>query len=77
VQTTKFFTVDIAKIKGKGDFNCPKCGVKISPDDRTEKSYRILEAIMKQDELDGIMLHCNNCSSQINLTGFRTLSMTR
>jgi DNA-directed RNA polymerase subunit RPC12/RpoP len=77
VQTTRFFTVDIAKIRGKGDFSCPKCGVKISPDDRTEKAYKVLEAIMKQDELDGIVLQCNRCSSQIHLSGFHTLSMTR
>lgn len=77
MQTTKFFTVDIAKIKGKGDFSCPKCGIKISPDDPTEKTYKILEAIMKQDELESIMLQCNACSSQIHLTGFHALSMTR
>jgi DNA-directed RNA polymerase subunit RPC12/RpoP len=77
VQATRLFTVDIAEIRGKGDFSCPKCGVKISPDDRTEKTYRILEARMKQNELDAIMLQCNRCSSQIHLTGFHTLSMTR
>jgi DNA-directed RNA polymerase subunit RPC12/RpoP len=77
LQTGRFFTVDLTKIKGKGDFSCPKCGTKISPDDRTEEAYRILEAQMKGDQLDGIMLRCNKCESQIHLTGFHGLSMTR
>ena len=76
MQTAKLFTIDLTKIAGKGDFNCPKCGVRISPDDRTEKKYRILEAVMKQDELDGVTLQCNRCESQILLTGFHTLSRT-
>ena len=77
MQTSKFFTVDLAKIKGKGDFNCPKCGTKISPNDRTEKSYKILQTHMRGDELDSIMLQCNTCESQIHLTGFLALSITR
>jgi len=49
LQTSKLFRVDLTKIRGKGDFDCPKCGTKISPHDRTEKRYRILEAAMKED----------------------------
>ena len=77
MQTTKFFSIDLTKIKGKGEFKCPKCGVKISPDDKTERNYRILEALMKENQLDSIMLQCGRCESQIHLTGFHTLSMTR
>jgi DNA-directed RNA polymerase subunit RPC12/RpoP len=77
LQTSRFFTVDLTKINGKGDFSCPRCGTKISPDDRSEKVYKILEAHMRGDELDSIMLQCNKCESQIYLTGFRALSMTR
>jgi DNA-directed RNA polymerase subunit RPC12/RpoP len=74
VQTCRFFTIDLIKIKGKGDFGCPKCGVRICPDDETEKTYKILDAVMKQDELDGITIQCNKCESQILLTGFRSLN---
>jgi hypothetical protein len=77
MQTTKFFTIDLTKIRGKGEFNCPKCGINISPDDKTKKSYKILEALMKENQLDSIMLQCSRCESQIHLTGFRTLNMTR
>jgi len=77
LQTSKLYRVDLTKIRGKGDFDCPKCGIKISPDDRTEKRYRILEAAMKGNELAGITLRCNRCESQIQLTGFNTLRTNR
>jgi DNA-directed RNA polymerase subunit RPC12/RpoP len=77
LQTSKLFRVDLTKIRGKGDFNCPKCGTRISPNDRTEKKYTILETLMKGDELDAVMLQCNRCESQIQLTGFNNLSTNR
>ena len=70
MQTTQFFTIDLARINGKGEFKCPKCGVKISPDDTSEKTYSILETEMKGDSLDKIRLQCNKCQSKIHLTGF-------
>jgi DNA-directed RNA polymerase subunit RPC12/RpoP len=76
LQTSRFFTVDLTRIRGKGDFSCPRCGTKISPDDRTEKTYKILEAKMRGDELDSVTLQCNRCDSQIHLTGFRALRIT-
>ena len=75
MQASRFFTVDLTKIRGKGDFSCPRCGTTISPDDRTEKTYKILEAHMTGDALDSIMLQCNKCESQIHLTGFHALRM--
>ena len=77
LQTSKLFRVDLTKIRGKGDFDCPKCGTKISPHDRTEKRYRILEAAMKEDELSGITLQCSRCESQIQLIGFNALRTNR
>lgn len=77
MQTGRLFTIDLSKVKGKGDFNCPRCGTRISPDDRTEKAYTILETLMKRNELDSIMLQCNRCECQIHLTGFRALSLTK
>jgi hypothetical protein len=77
LQTSKLFKVDLTKIRGKGDFDCPKCGTRISPNDRTEKKYTILETLMKGDELDTVMLQCNRCESQMQLTGFNNLSTNR
>ena len=70
-------TVDLAKIRGKGDFRCPRCGVRISPDDSTEETYSILEPVMKGDSLEKILLQCNKCGSKICLTGFYGLNLTR
>jgi hypothetical protein len=70
----KFYVVDLSKIKGRGDFTCPKCGVKISPDDKTERSYTISEPMMKGDQMERLILQCNTCGSQIHLTGFHVLN---
>jgi predicted RNA-binding Zn-ribbon protein involved in translation (DUF1610 family) len=74
MQTTKLFSVNLVKIRGKGDFKCPGCGVKISPDDATEETYTIIETIMKGENLDRIILQCNKCRSQLQITGFRTIN---
>jgi DNA-directed RNA polymerase subunit RPC12/RpoP len=70
-------TVDLTKIRGKGDFRCPRCGIKISPDDSTEETYAILEPIMKEDSLEKILLQCNKCGSKIYLTGFYGLNQIK
>jgi hypothetical protein len=77
LQEIKFFTIDLYKIKGRGEFECPKCRIKISPDDKTEDAYTILELVMKGDCLDKIILQCNKCGSQIHLTGFHILNKLR
>lgn len=70
MQRTKFYTVDLTKTKGSGEFKCPRCGVEVSPDDETENVYTILEAVTKEDCLERIILQCNMCGTQIHLTGF-------
>ncbi|MDH5495494.1 MAG: hypothetical protein OEY24_07345 [Candidatus Bathyarchaeota archaeon] len=73
MQKTRFFTVDLTKTKGKGEFNCPKCGIEISPDDMTEDRFTVLDTIMKGDRTAKIILKCNRCGSQIHLIGFHLL----
>jgi hypothetical protein len=77
LQEIKFFTVDLTKIRGRGEFGCPKCGIKISPDDKTEDAYTILEPVMKGDSLEKIILQCNRCQSQLHLTGFDLIDRIR
>ena len=67
----KTFTIDLTKVEGNGTVKCPKCGVEISPDDITEKTYTILESIVKQGTLSKIVLQCNKCLSRISLVGFQ------
>jgi hypothetical protein len=43
--------------KRKGRVQMPKCGIKISPSDRTENTYKILETVMKEECLEKVI--CN------------------
>jgi ribosomal protein S27AE len=64
------YEVDLTKIQGEGDFPCPSCGVFISPEDETEKVYRILETKVKGEALKELVIQCNKCGGKIRLTGF-------
>jgi uncharacterized Zn finger protein len=77
MQNVRFYSVDLTKISGKGDFECPKCGIKISPDDKTDEVYRILDVEMKGNSLSRVKLQCNKCGTFIKLTGFNVLNNMR
>lgn len=64
------YRVDVAKTNRKGAFSCPSCGDIISPSDRSEKTYSILEAKIGDAGLDEIVICCKRCESEIYLTGF-------
>ncbi|MBT8172132.1 hypothetical protein KJN74_04615 [Candidatus Bathyarchaeota archaeon] len=65
--------IDLLKINGNGDFLCPCCRTKISPEDETRKIYSVLEAKLQNDELENLMIQCKICSNIILLTGFSIL----
>ena len=67
------YKVNLTKIRGTGDFACPKCGVTISPDDETEDTYLIVEQKTRQDILEELIIQCTRCKSLIRLTGFLLL----
>jgi 5-methylcytosine-specific restriction endonuclease McrA len=67
------FKVDITKIEGDGDFPCPKCGVVISPDDKTDTVYKIIDTRVNNQKLEELVLLCNRCGSKIRLVGFLSL----
>ena len=73
MEKIKPFVIDLSKIKGSGEFKCPKCGVKISPEDQSENVYTILEPIVREDRLEKVILQCNKCGSKISLIGFHVL----
>jgi DNA-directed RNA polymerase subunit RPC12/RpoP len=60
-------------LEGRGDFLCPNCGINISPDDETEDVYSIIEAKVRNDALENLLIRCNNCSNKILITGFSVL----
>jgi hypothetical protein len=69
------YNVDLIKMKGNGNFLCPCCGVMISPDDETEEIYSILEAKVRNNTLENLLIRCNNCSNKILLSGFSILEL--
>ena len=65
--------LDLTEIDGNGEFLCPECGNRISPDDCTGKGYSILEIKVKTQSLDEVIIQCNKCATTIHLTGFSLL----
>ncbi len=67
------YKVDLAKIEGNGDFPCPKCGAKLSPEDQTEATYSIREIKTRRDRLEELIIQCRTCETLIHLAGFKLL----
>ena len=65
------YNIDLTKIEGDGSFPCPKCGTVISPEDETEKVYKIVDTKVINDELVELVIMCGKCGSGIKLTGFQ------
>lgn len=65
------YKIDLASIEGDGSFQCPKCGLSISPDDESEENYQILDTKVVNNELAELMISCNKCGSTIKVTGFQ------
>jgi predicted RNA-binding Zn-ribbon protein involved in translation (DUF1610 family) len=70
IKTPGFYKVDLSKVEGDGSFSCPKCGSMISPDDESEKVYKIVDTKVASDELVELVISCNTCGTNIKLTGF-------
>ena len=71
--TQTIYKVNLTKIDGPGDFNCPVCRTFISPDDMDEKTYKILEVRSEGNFLAEVLLQCNKCHNTIRLVGFDVL----
>ena len=71
------YTIHLSKINGSGEFRCPRCGIAISPDDKTEDVYTILETVLKGGCLEKIIVQCNKCRSQIHIAGFDLLNKAK
>jgi hypothetical protein len=67
------YKLELTKIDGAGDFLCPHCGNKISPDDEKEEAYSIVEAKVNSCGLEELIICCKRCTSEIHLTGFSLL----
>ena len=65
------YTIDLTQIDGSGSFPCPKCGTVISPEDETEKLYKIVDTKVIDDELVELVIMCRKCRSNTKITGFQ------
>jgi len=65
------YTINLAAIEGDGSFTCPKCGLSISPDDESEKNYKIEETKVVNGDLAELVITCGKCRSVIVITGFQ------
>lgn len=73
MKQTHAYKIDLAKIEGDGEFSCPRCGAKISPDDEDEEAYSIIGSKANSKGLEEIVVRCNTCHSHIHVTGFSVL----
>lgn len=67
------YVLDLNKMAGNGNFQCPHCGAAISPDDCTEEVYSIVDIKVNSCGLSELVIRCNRCESHIHLTGFSLL----
>ena len=69
------FRINLNNIEGAGDFPCPSCGAIISPDDDSEKTYKIINIETYEDgSLRFLTLLCKKCRATIILEGFEALN---
>ena len=69
------FRINLNEIEGSGDFPCPSCGAVISPDDDSEKIYKIINIeTFKDGSLKTLTILCNECHATIILEGFEALN---
>jgi hypothetical protein len=67
------YEIDLGNADGDGSFQCPCCGLKISPDDESEDNYEILDTKVVNDELAELDISCGKCESKIKLIGFQAV----
>lgn len=65
------FQIDLGNADSEGSFQCPCCGLKISPDDDDDDNYEILDTKVVNDELAELVISCGKCGSTIKLTGLQ------
>jgi predicted RNA-binding Zn-ribbon protein involved in translation (DUF1610 family) len=64
-------TINLSSVASDGSFQCPNCGMSISPDDEKEENYQIMDIKVVNDELAELVISCGKCNCVIRLTGFQ------
>jgi predicted RNA-binding Zn-ribbon protein involved in translation (DUF1610 family) len=73
----KDYKINIPQTDPNGSFHCPNCGLTISPNDTSEETYTIYRTIIKENNLNEIVLYCKGCLSFIHLIGFQKLQFLK
>ncbi len=73
---TAICKINLAEIDGEGSFPCPRCGATISPDDESEKVYKIVETTVTNNELIELVISCNTCGTTIKIAGFEQTTVS-
>ena len=58
------YKIDLATIEEDGSFQCPKCGMSISPEDESEENYKILDTKVVNEELAELIIAAANAEAQ-------------
>ena len=64
------YRIDLRTIGGEGEFPCPHCGSNISPDDKTDDNYTVLQTSSEDGNLIELEVICKKCESTIRIVGF-------
>jgi hypothetical protein len=64
------YVLDLSLTEINGAFLCPRCGLRLSPDDETEDNYSIVETKVCNNNLEELTVECKQCRSEIQLVGF-------
>ena len=67
------YKINLVSIEGDGSFQCPKCGMLISPEDESDENYKIIETKVINEELAELVIACGRCGSTMKLIGFQGL----
>ena len=65
------YKINLVSLEGDGSLPCPKCGMIISPEDKTLENYRIIDTKVVKNELAELVVSCGKCGSVIILAGFQ------
>jgi hypothetical protein len=69
------YTLDLSRIQGNKEIQCPKCQAILSADDETENVYCILETKVRDNHLEELVIQCQRYRSKIRLIGFSILNI--
>ncbi|HSV49065.1 MAG TPA: hypothetical protein VLH35_02025 [Candidatus Acidoferrales bacterium] len=64
------YRMELSGINKNGSLPCPSCGAHISPDDHTNRIYKLLDVNMNEKGLEEIVIQCNRCQIEIYINGF-------